>query len=120
MLTMYVIYERPKDHPNHYVVRRWFVKGQPNEKVVEPPLAMFPGTVDPTLEPEWGGMYPNARINTGPKGTRTFQTQDPLLEVETAGQLAGSLGEARALVPEGLERTKRWQPDDPVIVEIWL
>jgi hypothetical protein len=119
-MTMYAIYDHPKDHPDHYVVRRWFIKSKPEEKVAEPPLAMFPSTVDPTLEPEWGGLYPNARVNTGPKGVRTLSTGDPLLEVETAAQLAGSLGEARNLIPQGYIRQKRWEVDDPVIIEVWL
>jgi hypothetical protein len=118
---MYVIYECPKDYPNHYVVRRWFIKGRADEKIAEAPLAMFPGNVDPTLEPEWGGMYPSARVNVGSQGVRTFQSSsDPLLEVETAAMLAESLLEARKLVPNGYVRSKRWEPDDPVIVEVWV
>lgn len=34
--------------------------------------------------------------------------------------IAGSLDEARALLPRGLHRMPRSAEDDPVIVEVWL
>jgi len=33
---------------------------------------------------------------------------------------AGTLEEARAILPRGLVRTERWEQDDPAIHEVWL
>lgn len=109
MIILYVIYDHPKDQPNHFVVRKWFLKTKPDHVV---PLAPFPGRVDTSLEPEWGGMYP-----ISPQGT--LKTKDPLVEVDRGALLTETLDEARALIPKGRVRLEKSENDDPVIVEVW-
>lgn len=109
MITLWVIYDKPKDHPNHFVVRKWFIKQKAEDSV---PLAPFPSHIDPDLEPEWGGSYPVSK-----KGT--FKTTDPLIEVDQGAMLTTDLQAARSLVPKGLARLDVAGKEDPCIAEVW-
>ena len=43
VLSMYVMYERPRDYPDAYVLRRWsIVPGQPEPVSSDPPVCVAP------------------------------------------------------------------------------
>jgi hypothetical protein len=106
---MYVIYEHPLDYPEHFVVRRWFMKAKPEENISVAPIQGVTHEKD----------YPEARIRVGSQGVRTFCTKDPFSEVEVVCQLADSLDEARLLIPADRVRTTS-KANDPAIIEVWL
>lgn len=70
-MSQWVVYERPRDYPNKFVLRRWDIRA--------------------------GSMI----------ATDDLQTAD-------------SLAAIRKAVPAGLYRLKRFEEDDPCIVEVWL
>lgn len=109
MITLWVIYDKPKDHPNHFVVRKWFIKQKPEDEV---PLAPFSSNTDPFLEPEWGGSYPVSKQGT-------LKTADPFIEVDRGAMLMPDLKAARSLIPEGLARMDVAGKEDPCIAEVW-
>jgi len=90
--VLWVIYCRPKDHPEHYVLRRQFVRSSAEVAI---PVELAPHGV---LE----------------------SSADPLILIDRAALLFPSLEATRSALPPGLHRLNRAPGDDPVIVETWM
>lgn len=89
-LELWTVYQRPKDYPEGYVVRRSVVGGG------RPPCPQCLADV--------------------PHGTPA----QPCLAADRVAQYAPDLASARALVPRWLHRLPRAPDDDPAILEVWL
>lgn len=91
LLVFWVIYDHPRDFPDHFVLRRQFVKAHAFQAI---PRELAPyGTV---------------------------VGSDHLIAVDRAARIADSLDAARAMLPQGLRRFPRHPTDVPCIVEVWL
>lgn len=91
LFIIWVIYDHPRDAPEHFVVRRQFVKTGPIDEEV--PLALAPFGV--------------------------MSTDLPRLVIDQGAYFVKTLAEAREVIPSGLILMARDSQDDPAICEVW-
>lgn len=90
-VTMWVIFERPRDFPDSFVIQRQYVR-------------VHAGKVIP-----WTHAPPGTAL-----------TADGYFAVERGCRLTDTLERARTSIPPDRRRLERLPDDDPAIVEVWV